>query len=375
MNILVLNYEYPPLGGGAGVVTRALAELYVRRGHDVEVVTMGFPGLPAEETLNGVRIRRLQVGRKRRETCDTSEMILYVLRAFPTTLRKLRRDPVDVIHCHFVVPTGLLAYAATRRAKVPFVITAHGSDIPGYNPDRFTREHRFTPPLLRRIARSAARVTAPSRFLCDRIAENIPALDAVQIPNGIDRDLFDERPKERIILMSGRLLPRKGFYRVLEALRDTESDYEVHIAGDGPHRAVLEETAASLPMKVVFHGWLDHGSPEWKELYERSSVFCFPSQKENSPMGLLEAMLAGMAVITSDTSGCPEVIGDAGITVPPGDAVALGNALVELLGSDETARAYGRKARCRAREHFDWEGIGTRYLDLLAAASGRAGRV
>ena len=362
MRILVLNYEYPPLGGGAAPVCEQLCQLFARRGHAVDVVTMGFRGLPAHEERDGVVITRVPAWRKEQATCETAEMLSYVLSAWPRVAWCVRSKRYDIVHCHFVIPTGLLAYLATGRRGTPYVITAHGSDIPGYNPDRFKKEHYVTTPLLRRIMRRAALITAPSQYLRGLMVEACGPFDILHIPNGIGLDRFEVKPKQRRILMTGRLLPRKGFQNVLAALDGVDTDYEVHIAGDGPLRSALEEQARTLKVKVVFHGWLDTNSAELKDLYETSTVFCLPSERENASISLLEAMLAGMAVITSDVTGCPETVGDAGQVVPPRDVEALRAALERLLRSPEEQAEYGRKARRRVERFFDWETIGGQYL-------------
>jgi glycosyltransferase involved in cell wall biosynthesis len=128
--------------------------------------------------------------------------------------------------------------------------------------------------------------------------------------------------------------------------------------------------AAKLKTKVVFHGWLDHNSPLLQDLYETSAIFCLPSEKENASLSLLEAMLAGMAVVTSNISGCPETVSNAGLIIPPRDPEALSKALGQLLDSEEMCRAYGLRARRRAESLFDWEKIGTAYLDHLQAIAG-----
>jgi glycosyltransferase involved in cell wall biosynthesis len=247
------------------------------------------------------------------------------------------------------------------------VVTAHGSDIPGYNPDRFKTEHRVTTPLLRLIMRQAAGLTAPSAYLKDLMIEACGPFEIAHIPNGIDPSLFGIRPKQKRILMTGRLLPRKGFQWVLEALQAIQTDWEIHIAGDGPMRDELETLAGKLDTEVVFHGWIEHDDPLLRELYETSSIFCLPSERENASISLLEAMLAGMAVVTSNVSGCPETVGDAGFVVPPRDPNALRPVLQRLLDSPELCREYGAKGRARVEERFNWDAVTTRYLQMLEA--------
>lgn len=369
MNMLVLNYEYPPLGGGAGPVCEQLSRHYARRGHDVEVVTMAYGGLPRSEFVNGVRITRVPAYRKRMETCETPEMLSYVVSAFPRVVSRLRARRVDAIHCHFIIPTGLLAWAATRLGKTPYIVTAHGSDVPGYNPDRFTSEHRLTGPLLRVISRKAHAIVTPSLYLQALAKNAIPTARYHHIPNGIEADCLRTGPKPKRLLLAGRLLPRKGFQHVLRALDGVESEFEVHIAGDGPNRAELESLAQRLAMRVVFHGWVDHGSPAWRELYESAAIFCLPSERENASIALLEGMLAGAAVVTSNDTGCAETIGDAGFTVAPGNVDALRDVLTSLLESESRCAEWGARARQRVLERFTWDAITSAYLGLLEEAA------
>ena len=365
MNILVLNYEWPPLGGGAAPVGEQLCRHFAAMGHTVEVVSMGFKGLPSREVREGVKITRVPALRKRQATCETHEMLSYVLSAFPGVVSRLRRNLFDIVHVHFVIPTGLLAFLATRFRNIPYVITAHGSDIPGYNPDRFQKEHHLTTPLLKTIMRHAAALTSPSQFLRGLMIKACGPFEIAHIPNGIDLGRFTPRTKARRLLMTGRLLPRKGFQHVLQALQGVETDFEVHIAGDGPMRQEMETLAKTLRTKVVFHGWLDNDSHELKDLYETSSIFCLPSERENASISLLEAMAAGMAVITSDVTGCPETLGDAGFVVPPCDPQAIRPVLEKLMASETLTAEYGEKARQRIRECFDWRTISLEYMSLF----------
>lgn len=370
----MLNYEYPPLGGGAAPVCRQLCELYAARGHEVQVITMGFRGLPAWEVLNGVDVTRVPALRKVQATCETHEMFSYVISALPRVIWRLWRNDFAAIHLHFVIPTGLLAYLATRLKRVPYIITAHGSDIPGYNPDRFKKEHHLTTPLLRRIMDRAYALTAPSLFLKGLMLSTCGAYEIAHIPNGIFVGRFQPQAKQKRILMTGRLLPRKGFHTVLLALQGMDACFEVHIAGDGPDRERMEATARTLSMPVRFHGWLEHGDPRLQELYESSMIFCLPSSRENASISLLEAMLAGMAVVTSNVTGCPETVGDTGRVVSPDDVEGLRTVLSELMGSPEKCEAMGQRARARVLDEFDWEKIADGYLNLISDAAKSAKR-
>jgi len=107
--ILILNYEFPPLGGGASPVSHSIAKGYVERGHAVDVVTMGFRGLPKEETIDGIHVFRVPSLRAREELCRIHEMFTYLLSATFFLLRRMHKVKYDICHSHFIIPTSPIA--------------------------------------------------------------------------------------------------------------------------------------------------------------------------------------------------------------------------------------------------------------------------
>jgi len=311
VRILTLNYEFPPLGGGASPVSYELGRELVRQGHRVDLVTMGFDGLPAREIVDGINVYRVPCLRKHREVCKTREMASFVLAALPTVARLAARHAYDVNHTHFIMPTGLLGRLLKFKARLPLVVTMHGSDVPGYNPDRFALQHRVLRPMWTWILQGVDHLISPSRFLQRLVSKHAAGRPITIIPNGFRYERFRaDRPKERRILVVSRMLPRKGVQYLLAALPGLElRDFEVDIVGDGPYLPTLKQMASELRLPVKFWGWLDNDSPQLKELYERSSIFTFTSEAENFPNVLLEAMAAGQAIVTCDGTGCPEVVG------------------------------------------------------------------
>jgi glycosyltransferase involved in cell wall biosynthesis len=370
LRILMPNLEYPPLGGGAAPVTRGLARALVARGHHVDVVTMGYRGLPAEENEDGVRLFRVPALRSRLELSHVHELATYVwsgLRKF----RALARDnDYDLCHGHFLLPTGLIPYLLRDTTRCPpYVITAHGSDVPGFNPDRFTLLHRLTPPLLRRILRHAAGLIVPSaaleELILSQFGSHTPALS--RIPNGVELDDFTPQPKEPSLLIATRLFERKGVQHVIEAMsRIPEHGYQLEIAGDGPQRAQLEQQARELRVPTSFHGWLPR-RPLCR-LFERSRIFVLASMSDNFPVSLLEAMAAGCAIVTTSAGGCPEVVGDTGLVVEPGDVGALRQALTDLIRQPARAEELGRRAAERVRDLFSWPAVASRHEAAYEAA-------
>ncbi len=354
-------------------MTRDLAVTLASLGHELDVVTMGFRGLPSrEQVAEGVQVYRVPCWRRQRHICSTAEMVTFVAPAVWRCLQLARRRRYDVCHTHFIFPSGVVARKLAALTGLPYVITAHGSDVPGYNPDRFGLEHKLLLPLWRWVVAGASAVTFPSEFLRQlflRSARRPPELAV--IPNGVDAAVFRPSGHENKVLFAGRLLRRKGAHLLLEALTGVSlPGWEVHIAGDGPMRAEVERLASLMQTPVVMHGWLAQDSPTFRQLWSEASIFAFPSLMENCPMVLLEAMASGMAVVAAATGGSPEVVGDAGILVDPDNPEALRQAIIGLAGDPARRRALGDAARRRVEEHFAWPVVAKLYGELLGRVAG-----
>ena len=378
MRVLTLSHELPPLGGGGGRMCYDLAHEVARAGHAVDIVTMGRKGLPRHEKAAGIAIYRVRCLRRREDESYTGEKITYVVAAL-SHLRKLGGvRQYDLIHCHFILPAGLVAYLATLFRPTPLIITCHGSDVPGYNPDDFALEHRLAGPIWRRVLARTSVLVSPSdavRQLVDR-ASHHNGLRIELIPYGFYADRFRCSRREPKILLVSRLVRRKGFQYFLQALRGLDlRGYEVHIVGDGPFRPELEALAREVGAPVRFWGWVDNQSPEIVELFETSSIFVLPSESENFPVSLLEAMTAGLAIITTNVRGCPEVVGNTALLVPPRDPMAIREALSQLVADPELVAQLGDAARRRVKEKFDWSVVTRQYLQACEAAIAKnAGR-
>ncbi len=370
MNILCICYEYPPIGGGGGPVCQGVCESIVAAGHQVDVVTSAMSDLPRREQRNGVEIYRTACLRRHRHYTTSFELLTGLIPAYRAALRLTRQKQYDLIHCHFVVPSGLVARAVARRSGLPYIITAHGSDIPGYNPDRFDLAHRLIQPTWRRILRDAAMVTTPSRFLCDLLRSQVDVPVEI-IPNGFTPppDPSVER-RDRILVVS-RLFERKGVQHVIEALRGMQTHWRLCVAGDGPYLPALKAQAEQAGVEVEFVGYVQ--GQELVNLYHSAKVFALPSSSENFPVVLLEAMAAGCAVLTTADTGCAEVVGEAAVTVQPDSPDQVRQALQDLL-SDEDEIQRLRELAQRRVEQFSWNHIGRQFEQLFVrcAASRRS---
>lgn len=363
MRILTLSYEFPPLGGGGSKVVAGLSRQLVALGHSVDVVTMGYRGLPRLESVYGALIHRVPCLRFSTSVCSTPELASYLCAAIPLALRLVRRNQYDINHTHFIFPDGFAALTLKRHTGLPYVITAHGSDVPRFNPHRFKLAHRLLAPVWQRVVAGASRIISPSHHLSRLIRLGREATGIDLIPNGFDPAKYRaDRPRAKRVLVVSRLFERKGIQHLLHALDGLDHDHEVEIVGTGPYLRDLKSMAESAGLSVRFRGWLDNSSAELRELYETSSIFVLPSEMENFPVVLLEGMAAGLAIITTRGTGCDEVIQEAGLLVQPGDPSALREALVRLMRDPDLCRRLGAAARARLEQRFGWPLVARQYL-------------
>lgn len=364
MKILVLNHEFPPVGGGASPVCFDLCSHLAKLGHHVDVVTMHYKDTQRFEQINGFNVYRTAAIRKRPDICHTHELATYVPGAFFKTLKLARKNKYDVIHCHFVVPGGILAYLISKLTGIPYVITCHGSDVPGHNPERFILLHKMIKPFWVFLVSRAKAITAPSKFLASKIVSLAQKANVQVIPNGIDAERFNRSvQKKKKILLCSRILKFKGFQYFIEAIKDMELDWEIDIIGDGPYLSELKDMAKDCKTKIKFHGWLDKNSKKYTNLFSESSIFVFPSKAESFGMVTAEAMAAGCAVIASDISSHKEVLKDAGIFVPIENSDSIRRELKNIIENYAQRIELQDKASQLASE-YNWNNLSQKFVDL-----------
>ncbi len=370
-SILLFSYEYPPLGGGGAKVVSGLTERLARKGWNVDVVTMWFRGLPFRERLDGgITIYRVPCIRLRQHVCSAAEMLPYIIFAIPWVWYLTFTRRYDVRHTHFLFPDAVVSMIVMWLTGARFIVTAHGSDVPGYNPNRFKFLHRLLVPIWRRVAASAALIVTPSEHVRYLILSQAPDANVEVIPNGIDTSRFcPSRDREKIVLCVTRLFERKGVQYLIDAAGVLPPPWRIVIVGDGPYLGELRRRTAISRGHVVFAGYLDNKGPELAELYETASIFAFLSSAENFPICLLEAMSSGCAIITTQGTGCAEVVGDSGLLVVPGDVSQLETSLVRLIHDPELRQSLGMAARSRVVSEFGWDSIVARYIQAYEIAS------
>lgn len=369
MRILTLSYEFPPIGGGGSGVVKGLSEEFVRMGHDVDVVTMGFPGLPEKDIVNGIAVYRVECGRKSESKCTAREALRYVFKAKTKVRSLLSKHDYDIVHTHFIFPDGIVALHVVAPTRIPFVITAHGSDVPGYNPKLFFRlVHPFLVHFWRQVTRASALLVSPSETLARLIEAGKPGTPVAVIPNGISADKFTPDQKKDQILVATRLVQRKGVQYLLKALADKSISWPAVIVGSGEYENELRTLNEKLGAPAKMIGWISNESDEFRDLLQQSAAYVLPSDFENFPVCLLEAMAAGSAIVTTRGHGCEEVVGDAAelVTTATEDkercVQEMRAALQRITTEPGYAQSLGQRARARLENNFTWQAVSRKYV-------------
>ena len=367
MNILVLNYEFPPIGGGGGAVSRDLAIMLKKRGHSVSVVTMQYGDLPAKEVIEGVTVYRVKCLRKEAGVCHPQEQLTYILSAIRFLRKHLHEEKFDICHVHFIIPTGVAALYLKRHFHIPYIITAHGSDVEGYNQKRFRLMHKVLRPAWKHIVRQAEAVVAPSRFLEELMLRSDRSCHYTVIPNGIDlvyyKRLAAEYSKTKSMITLCRLQEPKGVQDVIRAFAEArQTGWTLKVVGDGPYRSELERLAEELGIqdRVVFYGWVKNKSRQYEQLLGESYLYLSGSRFENCPMSVLEAAAAGCRLLISDIPAHKLLIEKEDAFFPCGDVKKLAVKMREAMQTYDTEEHTAYEV-----EKYDWEKVCARYEEIL----------
>ena len=374
MQILLLNYEFPPIGGGASQATFFMAKELVRQGHKVDVLTSRTREQPAFETIEGIRVYRALSWRRGIHQFDLTGAARFLVSAFFELRKLVHRNDYDLAHFFFALPTGALAFYWKQRTRKPYVVSLRGSDVPGYDSTdgKLGVLHAILRPVTRRILHGAEHVVANSRSLRQLALKSFPDIEISVITNAVSCTAFKpdlgRSSTGNVVraLSVARLIPRKGLETMIKALAQERTErVELDIVGDGALAGDLVKLAADLGVKerLHFHGALRDA--ELLRAYQQADFFILPSLSESFSMSLLEAMACGLPVVASNVGGIPELVVDAqnGILVRPGDSKAFAEAITMMAQSEERRHTFAANNRAKIRRRYTWEQITTEYLN------------
>jgi glycosyltransferase involved in cell wall biosynthesis len=409
MKILMLNYEFPPIGGGGGQAHRALLTQYAgRSGLEVEVLTsMPKPGFEIEEFAPNIVIYKQGVHKRDLHLWRRSEVIEWLVKAGSCYRRFVKQEKYDLVHAFFGFPTGWLCYKTAKR--LPYIISLRGSDVPGENA-RLQLEYKVLGPLVfKPIWQNASALVACSEGLKSRALKFLPSASIRVIPNGVDLEQFhparrtdddgvkceechgEERSDEAIsnpgdgrslrsarndilqtgilrLLTVGRLSGTKRLpllIETMELLCGQGCKTHLTIVGGGALESELRRLLSekNLRNEVTLTGRRE--GEDLPEIYRQHDVFVSASMQEGMSNAMLEAMASGLSIVTTRCEGVDELISDNGIVVGDPTPAGLAEAVRKLANDRGMLKTMSQAARKKA-EGFGWAAVAESYLQLYA---------
>jgi phenylacetate-CoA ligase len=351
----------PPPAGGMANQTRQLAELLEREGAKVTLVQTNAPYRPRFiAPLRGLR--------------GLFRLVPYAVRLWRVA------GQVEVIHVMANSGWSWHLYAApavwiAHWRHVPAVVNYRGGEAGTF----LARSGRS----VRRTLRHSAALIVPSGFLKEVFAGR--GLPAGIVPNIIDVERFhpaqvSARDATRHLVVARNLEPIYDIPTALRAfalIRKSVPDVRLTVAGSGPERAALEALCRALGIdeSVQFCG--TRNRDEMATLYRSADAVINPSQVDNMPNSVLEAMASGVPVVSTNVGGVPFILRDdvTGLMVPADNAQAMATAVLRLLGNPELARRLAAAATLDVQQ-YAWPRVRQRWADVYgdAIAGGRGAK-
>jgi N-acetyl-alpha-D-glucosaminyl L-malate synthase BshA len=367
MRIAIVCY---PTFGGSGVLATELGKALADKGHQVHFITYQQPVRLSEFNANifyhEVRVPNYPLfDYPPYETALASTMVDVIV-----------NNNIDLLHVHYAIPHASAAYMAKKilekQGKIlPVITTLHGTDITLVGKDK-----TFAPVVTFSINESDA-ITAVSQNLRDETYKNFKIEKEIKvIQNFVDVKRFAKKPidafrrviaphNEKVILHASNFRKLKRVTDVVKvfAALNKKVPSKLLFVGDGPERPAAESLARELGVydETRFVGRQE----QIEEVLAISDLFILPSDYESFGLAALEAMAAGVPVISSNAGGLPEVNieGETGYLADVGDVETMGIRAIELLSDENKLNKFKAKAAAHARL-YDIETIVPRYEAL-----------
>ncbi len=385
MNITHLTSSYPRYpGDGTAPFIRSIALSQIERGHRVQIVAP-YDVEISPEPGDDIQVERFRftwpdkyhiIGHSRSLESDVrlKPLVYFLMPLFLffgaiRLFRATREFNTDILHIHWVLPNGPIGAFVARLRKIPYVVSLHGSDvyIAGKNPVYSW--------IARSVMSRAFAVTSCSQDLISQALKFGARANFQLLPWGVDPDKFHpstssaktrEDETSSTIISLGRMVYKKGFDTLVAAIPLVIREHpnaRFIIGGTGPVMDQLKQKVDEIGVSE----YLDlPGRIPWDSVpafLADADIFVLPSvrdeygNQDGLPTVLLEAMSSGTAIIASDIAGVGLVVRDqeTGILLPPGDHVAIANAINTFLADPALRHRYQQSARRAVEEYFTWD--------------------
>jgi glycosyltransferase involved in cell wall biosynthesis len=389
LKICLLSYRSNPHSGGQGVYLKNLSRALKDLGHQVQVIS-GPPDPCLDDDIPVLRLTCLDLYNPADpfrlptlkelskpinfiewlgvSTMGFPEPFTFGIRAYRVMRKKF--DKYDIVHDNQSLSYGLWAIdkfiPTTATIHHPITVDrkiAVQSVSAAWKKMKHMRWYSFLG-MQRRVARTLSKIITVSDCAREDISRafNIPKRKFRVVPNGIKTEVFRPKPqiireKNRIIVTNSADIALKGLYYLLKAIGKISKNRKVKLIVIGKPKknggiVKLVKELGIGPL-ITFSGRISE--QEYVDQYARASIAVVPSVYEGFGLPAGEAMACGVPVISTTGGALPEVVGDAGILVPPADPAALSKAITALLDNPERAQALGQAGYARVQKNFTWK--------------------
>ncbi|MBI5966005.1 MAG: glycosyltransferase family 4 protein [Chloroflexi bacterium] len=366
MKILTVIYEFPPIGGGGGRAAYDICKELAARGNDVTVLTAHMQGLNLEDNKDGFRLIRIPSLRRESFRANFFTMLAYVLSGLWAGLRLIRLYRPEIIHTHFAVPSGALAWALSILTGLPYVLTAHLGDVPGGVPEKTGKWFRWLEPFTRPIWKRAKKVVAVSAFTRQLALQHYP-VEVQIIPNGADvKHLAPSKITLNTplrLVFAGRFVYQKNPIAIVQILsRLQDLNWQCTMLGDGPMFDDVKQEIEKTGMCACFNlpGWVT--PEEVLDHFSKSDILFMPSFSEGLPVVGVQALAKGLAIVSSRIGGFLDLVDENknGHLIDVQDHETFSQALRQLISEPEILLQFRRNSLGKSRD-FDIQKIVDQY--------------
>jgi len=368
---------------------------------DVYVLAPSFPGAKDYEVMDKMKVYRFHYFIKKYEKLAGGGGILPTLKKnklyyltvpffmaaeYFALKRLVKKINPDIIHAHWIIPQGFVAYLNHKVNKTPYIVTTWGADM-----FIFKKKGVFVnllKSIYRKILNNSKKSTTVNKvFLSEMQSVMNYKKNAIYIPNGADTKLFNPNKKDNsikkkhkingpLLLFVGRLAEKKGVRYLIEAIPEIIKRYpkvKLMIVGSGSLENQLKIQAKELKLNknIIFIGAIQNS--QLPKYYATADLFIAPSittregDREGFPAVFVESMASGTPILTTRIDGIKEIIeaGKNGFVVESRSSNELGKNLLEILSKKDRLEKMKKYSRKLAVENYDWKILGKRYEEIL----------
>ena len=403
LRICLLTYRGNPTSGGQGVYIKHLSKALIDEGHKVDVISgppypqlddhVGLIKLPSLDLYHPDHLFLPEKITDLAKPLNMYEFLSVCLGGFPEPYTfgervyaylKKHRDDYDIVHDNQCIAYGI---ARLDQKVMPTIVTIHHP----ITVDR-QEEYKVAKTLLQKYrvfrwysfinmqlkaARQFSHIITVSEFTKKDIAKefNLDENKFRVVHNGFNENYFypkqnGPRPENSLIVTNSADTPLKGLNFLLEAVARIRKSRPIRLTviGQPKPNGIIENLVTKLGVGDIVHFTGRIANEEFADYYAKSTIAVVPSLYEGFGIPAAEAMACGVPLISTSGGALPEVVGDAGIVVPPADADALAGAIIRLMDSPDERRKYAQAGLARVNSIFSWKNAARAVADVYREA-------